>query len=227
MFDQNSRLVSTSIAVVGSSSTISSHSPAIASANLTRWVWPPDSLSTRWSANLSIPACFSVASTGSGRGCRLATRLTSSRTVTSGISPPDCSIAPTRPDLIAWYGSLPNIRIRPEVGFFSARSMSREVDLPAPFGPRRATVSPGRRSRLSPSTAFRPPYCLLTFSNETTGPVPLLLIVLFPLPWADRATRAGRWFRVLSHPTIGGPAPGSAPAQRLPMTDVTRCQVHG
>ena len=58
------------------------------------------------------------------------------------------------PDLTAWYGSSPNILIFPDVGFRSARSMSSEVDLPAPFGPRSATVSPARRSRLSPSTAF-------------------------------------------------------------------------
>jgi len=66
---------------------------------------------------------------------------------------------------------------------------------------------------------------LLTFSNETTGPVPLLLIVLFPLPWADRATRAGRRFCVLPHLTIRARLPGSVRAQPLPMTDVTRCHV--
>ena len=66
-------------------------------------------------------------------------------------------MAPTRPDFTAWYGSEPNIWILPLVGLRSASSMSREVDLPAPFGPSSATVSPGRRSRLSPSTAFRLP----------------------------------------------------------------------
>ena len=68
MLAQNAWRVSTSIAVVGSSSTIRSLSPTIASANRTRWVWPPDSLSTRWSAKLVMPARFSVWSTGSGRG---------------------------------------------------------------------------------------------------------------------------------------------------------------
>ena len=152
--DQNRRLVSTSIAVVGSSSTIRSHSPAIASENLTRCVCPPDSRSTRWSAMSAMPARLRVVSTGTGRGCSPATSVTSSRTVTSGISPPDWSMAPTLPDLTAWYGSLPNISIFPDVGFRSASSMSSEVDLPAPFGPSSATVSPARRSRLSPSTAF-------------------------------------------------------------------------
>ena len=125
----------------------------MASANRTRWVWPPDSLSTRWLANSAMPARRSVCSTGSGRGWKLVTRVTSSRTVTSGISPPDCSIAPTRPFLIAWYGSDPNIAIRPLVGLRRLSSMSSEVDLPAPFGPRKATVSPGRSSIVSPSTA--------------------------------------------------------------------------
>ena len=59
------------------------------------------------------------------------------------------------------------------MGLRSASSMSSEVDLPAPFGPSRATVSPGRKSRVSPSTALRRPYCLDTFSNETTGVPPL------------------------------------------------------
>ena len=153
MLDQNSRRVSTSMAAVGSSSTISSDLPQMASANRTRWVWPPDSRSTRWSANWAMPARLSVVLIGSGLGCRLVTSVTSSRTVTSGIRPPDWSMAPTRPDFTPAYGSEPNIWILPLVGLRSASSMSREVDLPAPFGPSRATVSPGRKSRVSPSTA--------------------------------------------------------------------------
>jgi hypothetical protein len=153
MLFQNSRRVSTSMAAVGSSSTISSDLPQMASANRTRWVWPPDRRSTRWSANWAMPARLSVAATGSGFGCSLVISSTSSRTVTSGISPPDWSIAPTRPDLTPVYGSSPNMRMRPPVGLRSASSMSSEVDLPAPFGPSRATVSPGRKSRVSPSTA--------------------------------------------------------------------------
>src|SRR5579859_4860922 len=91
-----------------------------------------------------MPARLSVTSTGSGLGWNPVTSVTSSRTVTSGIRPPDCSMAPTRPDFTAWYGSEPNIVIFPLVGLRSASSMSREVDLPAPFGPSRAVVSPGR-----------------------------------------------------------------------------------
>jgi len=49
-----------------------------------------------------MPARRSVRSTGSGPGWNPVTSVTSSRTVTSGISPPDWTIAPTRPDLTAW-----------------------------------------------------------------------------------------------------------------------------
>ena len=49
------------------------------------------------------------------------------------------------------------MRIVPLVGLRRLRSMSSEVDLPAPFGPRKATVSPGRRSMVRPSTALTCP----------------------------------------------------------------------
>jgi hypothetical protein len=62
-------------------------------------------------------------------------------------------MAPTRPDFTPVYGSEPNIWIFPLVGLRSASSMSSEVDLPAPFGPSKAVVSPERKSRVSPSTA--------------------------------------------------------------------------
>ena len=43
------------------------------------------------------------------------------------------------------------------------------VDLPAPFGPRRATVSPGATSRQRSSTASRAPYRWLTPSKRKAG----------------------------------------------------------
>ena len=61
---------STSMPVVGSSSTISSLSPAIAMAKRTRWVWPPESLSALRSARSSMFARRSSSSTGTGLGCR-------------------------------------------------------------------------------------------------------------------------------------------------------------
>ena len=62
--------------------------------------------------------------------------------------------------------------IRPLVGLRSASSMSSDVDLPAPLGPRNATVSPGHSSSDRPSTARTLPYTLLTWSNDTTAAVP-------------------------------------------------------
>jgi len=61
------------------------------------------------------------------------------------------------------------MRIWPLVGLRSASIMSSDVDLPAPLGPSRATVSPRRSCSDSPSTARTAPYTLLTSSNETIG----------------------------------------------------------
>ncbi len=92
---------STSMPVVGSSSTIRSLSPAIAMAKRTRWVCPPDSLSAFWSANSSMFARLSSSSTGVGLGWIFVMNVSSSRTVTSLSSPPDWSIAPTWPETMA------------------------------------------------------------------------------------------------------------------------------
>ncbi len=68
MESQNARRALTSRAAVGSSSTTSSGSPASATAKRTRWVWPPESLSTRRSAYAVIPARASASATGRGLG---------------------------------------------------------------------------------------------------------------------------------------------------------------
>ncbi len=61
------------------------------------------------------------------------------------------------------------------------------VDLPAPFGPRRATVSPGYSLSESPSTARTLPYVLLTWSKPTTGVVAGAAVVVMPSMLAARA----------------------------------------
>ena len=43
------------------------------------------------------------------------------------------------------------------------------VDLPAPFGPSRATTSPARTDRLTPWTAVMPPYPARTSCNSRIG----------------------------------------------------------
>src|SRR5580704_5331317 len=90
--------------------------------------------------------------------------------------------------------------IRPIVGLRSASSMSSDVDLPAPLGPRNATVSPGQSSSDRPSTARTLPYTLLTWSNDTTGAGPgcvspgLIWPLLSLVPTPARAARpAGRF----------------------------------
>src|SRR6266545_2860166 len=66
-----------------------------------------------------------------------------SRTFRSRMIDPVCSIAPIAPAWIASAGVMPNSETRPVSGGSRPSSMSIVVDLPAPFGPSRATVSPG------------------------------------------------------------------------------------
>ena len=58
------------------------------------------------------------------------------------MSSPVCSIAPTAPAAIASRGVRPNTDTVPSSGGSRPSSMSIVVDLPAPLGPRSATVSP-------------------------------------------------------------------------------------
>ena len=51
--------------------------------------------------------------------------------------------------------SSPSTRTVPLVGGKMPSSMRMVVVLPAPFGPRKPTISPGATSRLTPSTAVR------------------------------------------------------------------------
>jgi len=53
--------------------------------------------------------------------------------------------------------SWPITRMRPESGVFWPLSMSKQVLLPAPFGPISARISPARSSKETPRTACTPP----------------------------------------------------------------------
>jgi hypothetical protein len=81
----------------------------------------------------------------------------SSRTSRSRMSPPVCSIAPITPCSIACLGVMPNTLTVPASGEDRPSSMSIVVDLPAPLGPRRATVSPAATERSTPRTACTSP----------------------------------------------------------------------
>ncbi len=148
---------STSIAAVGSSSTSRSGSDTTATAKRARCSWPPESLFTRRPAISVQRARRRAASTGIGRRCAAATSATASRTVVSGSSAPPWSIAPTRPETTAVRGSAPKSSAWPSVGVERPSARSTVVVLPAPFGPRRATTSPGRIVRSTPSTATTAP----------------------------------------------------------------------
>ena len=69
------------------------------------------------------------------------------------MSAPVCSIAPTLPAEIASRGDCPKRATLPWSGVCSPSSMSMVVDLPAPFGPSRATVSPASMVTSSSRTA--------------------------------------------------------------------------
>src|SRR5262245_13495507 len=51
------------------------------------------------------------------------------------------------------------------------------VDFPAPFGPRKPVTTPGRTSKLSPSTAAVVPYCLASARAWISCPPGLLSVV--------------------------------------------------
>ena len=81
----------------------------------------------------------------------------SSPTRTPGISPPSWSMAPTWPAVTADAGLRPKSRTSPRSAPSNPRTMEMIVVLPAPLGPRRATVSPRRTVRLRLSTAGTEP----------------------------------------------------------------------
>ena len=100
---------------------------------------------------------------------RLAVSCTVSRTVMSGRRPAVCMTAATRPRSTAWRGLIPKTLASPLVGRLSPRIMSIVVVLPAPLGPRRATTSPGRMVRSTPSTAVTSPKVLCRSVSRTAS----------------------------------------------------------
>jgi hypothetical protein len=95
----------------------------------------------RWSAIASSRASASVSPTDSGRVWSARIIVTSSRIDSSRKSPPAWSITPNRPSATAASGERPNTVTVPLSGRCRPSSRSIVVDLPALFGPSRATVS--------------------------------------------------------------------------------------
>src|SRR6185312_13609121 len=116
-----------------------------------------------------------------GFGYSEATIVTSSRTRRSRISPPVWSIAPTPPAATASSGFNPKMLTEPPSGSSRPRSMSIVVDLPAPFGPSSATVSPAPTETSIPRTARTAPYDLITPLSSTPLAAPTTALCL-PVP---------------------------------------------
>ena len=70
---------------------------------------------------------------------------------------------------MACRGSRPSTVALPVVGLDSPSTMSMVVVLPAPLGPRKATISPCWSSRSMPRTACTSPKALVTPESETAG----------------------------------------------------------
>ena len=104
--------------------------------------------------------------------------VTSSRTLRYSTSAPVCSMPPTVPAATASAGDFPNSVTVPESGRVRPSTISIVVVLPAPFGPRMATVSPGAMARSTERTARTLPYDL--DRRESTIPAPAALVVAMP-----------------------------------------------
>ena len=132
-----------------------------------------------------MPVRASTSSTASGSGYSEAIIAISSRTERSRISAPVCSMAPTAPASIASRGVRPNKETLPPSGRSSPSSMSIVVDLPAPFGPSSATVSPRAMSTSIPFTASTTPRGVL---KDFVSPCSRMSVIAF-YSTAGRVTR--------------------------------------
>ena len=211
--DQNDRRPSTSMPVVGSSSSRSAGSDSSAIANRSRCCSPPEHLPTLRSASPVMPACARTSSTGWVSAKRLAVYATVSRTVRSLSRPPVCMTAETSPRAMACRGRKPSTSTVPAVGLERPSIMSMVVVLPAPLGPRKATISPCSISRSMPRTACTEPKSLVR---------PAMLI-------AGVAERVGSWVSRWSasagsfmSPTMSHEPPSCPAATSRPRGD--KCQ---
>src|SRR5918994_2022725 len=83
--------------------------------------------------------------------------------------------------------SCPATRAAPAVGRASVHRMLIVVDLPAPFGPRKPKVSPGRTVKSTPRTASTSPY---RFSSPPPSPAGTAEIMGTSHHWANPWSRS-------------------------------------
>ena len=142
-------------------------STASARAIATRWHWPPESSSIRFSAKPGS-ATSSNSSSASRRLWALATPRTSrpkatfSHTRIEGKSARFCARFWMTSAVGRWAGptprtSRPSIRITPSLGSTKPETSRRIVVLPQPEGPRIEKNSPGRTVRSTKRTAQKAP----------------------------------------------------------------------
>ena len=202
---------------VGSSSTSSSGSGTTARAKRTRWACPPDSFWVSWPAIPAIPVSSRTSSTSSGFGNSAAIICTSSRTVRSRRREPVCSIAPTRPPSTTADGSWPKTDTVPASGPASPRIASIVVDLPAPFGPRSATVSRGAIETSIPHTAGTTVSPVRYDLTRPRSSMPPALPAIAPMTPDRRLSRGSGFVKAaLPRRAPGSPAPPGSGRSRNP-----------
>ena len=116
-----------------------------------------------------MPARSSTSSTGREGLNSDAVSSTVSRTVKSLSRPPVCMTAVTRPWATALRGVPPNTSAVPASGRERPSTMSIVEVLPAPLGPRKATISPCSMARSRPSTAVTVPKRLVSPRRAMAG----------------------------------------------------------
>ena len=98
------------------------------------------------------------------------------------MSEPVWSIAPTAPSATACRGGRPKSETLPPSGGSRPSSMSIVVDLPAPFGPSSATVSPGAIERSTPRTAWIGPCAVRKVLTRPRASNVVFAVMRFTVP---------------------------------------------
>ncbi len=151
-------------AAVGSSSNSSRGLRDIALATATSWRWPPDSeltarvvsVSGIWcSASIEAAAAWKrVSDSRWARRSWPSSRLEATSRLSHSARSCQTTATPWRDTASgSWLTGLPSSAISPLVGLMSPAMQRTSVVLPAPFSPARATSSPGRTARSTPSSA--------------------------------------------------------------------------
>ena len=158
-----------SIPAVGSSRKRVFGLPASASATASRRRCPPDRPPASRSASDPRPSLRRTSSVVAASGKWARTRSTAALTRRPEGNVTSCSTAPTSRRDAGRRGSPPSSVARPASGRRSPSMMATAVDLPAPFGPSRARISPRRSSMSTPSSATILPNVFRTACRRATG----------------------------------------------------------